>query len=198
MSAAILARLLFMPTATEVGIFAAFEHDVNLGTDDLVQLLDVAQSAEGLRRRGFFYLNGVERMYLPGELQPHGLPLNLSLFSANRFGLDLRSGDFRCGAVKLPVLLADDRSQTAIEVDAHLTHDGYYLATVPVGAGRFAVGVQFGALATGSRSTRPPSTRSPASAPNRRASAGRRSRRRLSMSIWKRRPRASSAAYPAR
>jgi FMN phosphatase YigB (HAD superfamily) len=147
MAAAILARLLFMPTTTEVGIFAAFEHDVNLGTDDMVQLLDVAQSAEGLRRRGFFYLNGAERMYLPGELQPHGLPLNLSFFSANRFGLDLRSGDFRCGTVKLPVILADERSQVAIEVEAHATHDGYYLATVPIGAGRFAAGLQFGALA---------------------------------------------------
>ena len=26
------------------------------------------------------------------------------------------------------------------------THDGYYLATIPVGAGRFAAGIQFGAL----------------------------------------------------
>ena len=146
MAAAILARLLFMPTTTEVGIFAAFEHDVNLGTDDRVQLLDIAQSAEGLRRRGFFYLNGAERMYLPGELQPHGLPLNISLFSTNRFGLDLRGGDFRCGSVRLPVILADDRAQTMIELEAHVTHDGYYLATVPVGAGRFAVGVRFGAL----------------------------------------------------
>jgi hypothetical protein len=85
-------------------------------------------------------------MYLPGELQPHGLPLNLSFFSANRFGLDLRGSDFRCGTVKLPVILADDRAQTVIEVEAHVTHDGYYLATVPVGAGRFAAGIQFGAL----------------------------------------------------
>ena len=147
MAAAILARLLFMPTATEVGIFAAFEHDVNLGTDDMVQLLDIDQSAEGLRRRGFFYLNGAARMYLPGELQPHGMPLNLSYFSTNRFRLDLRGGDFNCATVKLPVILADDASQVAIEVEAHATHDGYYLATVPIGAGRFAAGVQFGALA---------------------------------------------------
>lgn len=146
MAAGCLGRLLFMPSASEVALFEAFEHDVNLGTDDQVQLLDVESSREGLRRRGFFYLNGGERMYLPGELQPHGLPLNLSLFSTNRFGLDLRKGDFRCGAVKLPVLLADDRSQTAIEVEAHVTHDGYYLATIPVGAGRFATGIQFGAL----------------------------------------------------
>jgi hypothetical protein len=146
MAAATLARLLFMPSAAEVRIFENFEHDANLGTDDMIELLDGQEAARGLRRRGLFYLSGVERMYLPGEIQPHGLPLNLSLFSTTRFNLDLRSADFRTGAITLPVIIADDRSQTVIEVEAHATHDGYYLATVPVGAGRFGVGVQFGAV----------------------------------------------------
>src|SRR5690606_27444911 len=87
-----------------------------------------------------------DRMYLPGEIQPHGLPLSLSLFSANRFGLDLRNADFRAASLKLPVMLADARGQAMIEVEAHATHDGYYLATIPVGAGRFAAGISFGAL----------------------------------------------------
>jgi hypothetical protein len=146
MAAAILARLLFMPTAREVEIFEAFEHDVNLGTDDLCQLFDQEEAALGLRRRGFFYLNTTNRVFLPGELQPHGMPLNLSLFSTNRFALDLRSGDFRGAGLKLPVILADNRGQTMIEVDAWPTHDGFYLATIPVGAGRFAAGIQLGAL----------------------------------------------------
>jgi FMN phosphatase YigB (HAD superfamily) len=146
MAAAILARLLFMPTASEVAMFETFEHDINLGTDDLFQLFDQEEATRGLRRRGFFYLNSAERVFLPGELQPHGLPLNLSLFSTNRFALDLRSGDFRGAGLKLPVILADDRGQTIIETDAYPTHDGYYLATVPVGAGRFAAGIQLGAL----------------------------------------------------
>lgn len=141
-----LARLLFMPSADEVALCEAFEHDVNLGTDDRIRMLDVARAGEGLRRRGFFYLHQGERMYLSAELQPHGLPLNLALFGANRFDLDLRNADFRAASVKLPVMLADARGQAAIEVDAHATHDGYYLATIPVGAGRFAAGVHFGAL----------------------------------------------------
>jgi FMN phosphatase YigB (HAD superfamily) len=146
MAAACLARLLFMPTAEEVGIFSAFEHDVNLGTRETVRLLDVDEAADGLRRRGLFYMSGIRRLYLPGELQPHGLPLNLALFSAVRFGLELRATDFQSGALTLPVIVADDRSQTMIEVEAHRTHDGYYLATIPVGTGRYAVGVQFGAI----------------------------------------------------
>lgn len=146
MAGAILARLLFMPTAAEVEIFGRFHHDVNLGTSDLVQMMDVEGSSAGLRRKGLSYLNDTQRIYLPGELQPHGLPLNLALFSVHRFGLDLRSSDFRVGEIKLPVFLADNRGQTAIQAAAHLTHDGYYLATIPVGPGRFAAGIQIGAL----------------------------------------------------
>ena len=141
-----LARLLFLPSAEEVALFEAFEHDVNLGTDDSIRLLDVARAGEGLRQRGFAYLHRGERMYLSGELQPYGLPLSLALFGANRFDLDLRNADFRAASVRLPAMLADARGQAAIEVEAHATHDGYYLATIPVGAGRFAAGVQFGAL----------------------------------------------------
>lgn len=146
MAAGIIGRLLFMPGAEEVALFEAFEHDVNLGTNDMVRMLDVEDSARGLRRRGLFYLNQAERMYLAAEIQPHGLPLNLSLFSANRFGLDLRNADFRASSLTLPVMLADARGQVAIEAQAHATHDGYYLATIPVGEGRFSVGVHFGAL----------------------------------------------------
>lgn len=146
MAAATLARLLFLPIAEEVALFRSFEHDVNLGTDDQVALLDPEGADSGLKRRGFFYLNGAERMYLPGELQPHGLPLNLSLFSANRFGLGLTGGDFRGATLKLPVILADNRDQTATQVEAWQTHGGYYLATIPVGAGRFAAGIQLGAI----------------------------------------------------
>jgi FMN phosphatase YigB (HAD superfamily) len=146
MAAAILARLLFMPSAGEVTLFETFEHDLNLGTDDLFQLFDQEEAGLGLRRRGFFYLNTTNRVFLPGELQPHGLPLNLSLFSSNRFALDLRSGDFRGASLKLPVILADNRGQTMIEAEAWPTHDGYYLAAIPVGAGRFAAGIQIGAL----------------------------------------------------
>lgn len=146
MAAAMLARLLFMPTAAEVALFESFEHDVNLGTDDLFQLFDQEEAALGLRRRGFFYMNAAERVFLPGELQPHGLALNLSLFSTNRFALDLRGSDFRGAGLKLPVILADNRGQTMIEVEAHPTHDGFYLATIPVGAGRFAAGIQLGTL----------------------------------------------------
>lgn len=144
MAAAILGRLLFLPTQSELTVFDAFEHDVNLGTQDMVKLLDVKEAGTALRRRGLAYLNNSMRMYLPGELQPHGLPLNLALLNSVRFGLDLRTSDFDVGGIDVQILIADEKSQAIVGAKAFPTHDGYYQMRIPVGAGRFSVGIQIG------------------------------------------------------
>jgi FMN phosphatase YigB (HAD superfamily) len=146
MAAAILGRLLYLPTETEVEVFSEFRHDINLGSDDMIDMLDIEAATTGLRRKGLSYFNDVARIYTPCELQPHGVHLNLALFSAQLFGLDLRTMDLLGAEISLPVFLADNEGQVAIQAQAHVTHDGYYLATIPVGAGRFAAGVQIGAL----------------------------------------------------
>src|SRR3546814_4024789 len=69
MAAAILARLLFMPIESEVALFERFDQDVNLGTSQMIKLLDTNEAAEGLRRRGLSYVNETGRMYVPGEIQ---------------------------------------------------------------------------------------------------------------------------------
>jgi FMN phosphatase YigB (HAD superfamily) len=147
MAAAILARLLFLPQAEEIALFGTFEHDVNLGTDDLVGLVDDDGAGRGLRRRGLPYLRSVDRMFLPGELQRHGLSLNLSLFAASCFELDLRASDFQVAPLPVPVLLADATRQMTGEFDAHATHDGYHALTIPIGDAQFGVGVQLGQIA---------------------------------------------------
>jgi FMN phosphatase YigB (HAD superfamily) len=146
MAAAILARFLFLPMEQEVAVLAAFDHDVNLGTNDTVKLIDAELSAGELRRRGLPYVQSATRMYLPGELQGHGLELNLSMFSSGRMGLDLRASDFQVGAISVPVIVADATRQQLLNFDAFPTHDGYYALSVPIGAAQFMVGVQLGAL----------------------------------------------------
>jgi FMN phosphatase YigB (HAD superfamily) len=148
MAMAILARLLFLPQAEEIALFGAFEHDVNLGTDDLLELVDDASAGAGLRRRGLPYLRSVARMFLPGELQRHGLPLSLSLFAGNCFELDLRSGDFNVAALPVPVLMVDATRQMTGSFDAYATHEGYHALTIPVGDAQFSVGVQLGLVAS--------------------------------------------------
>jgi FMN phosphatase YigB (HAD superfamily) len=144
---AILARLLFLPQSEEVALLREFDHDINLGTNQTVKLIDGVAADDGLRRRGLPYLSEIERIYLPGELQPHGLALGLSLFAVGRFGFDLRHSDFRVGGIEIPLLIADARGQTATTAQAYPTHDGYYTLAAPAGSGSFAIGVQLGAIA---------------------------------------------------
>jgi FMN phosphatase YigB (HAD superfamily) len=147
MAASVMARFLFMPTAAEVEVLEAFDHDVNLGSDDMVKLVDPELAGSGLRRRGLFYVNQSSRMFLPGELRRHGLPQQLAMFAATRHQFDLRPADFFGDGIQLSALLADAAGQTILPIEAQATHEGYYHATVPVGAGRFAVGLQLGAIA---------------------------------------------------
>jgi FMN phosphatase YigB (HAD superfamily) len=146
MAAATLARFLFLPSNPEIGMLKTFDHDVNLGVGDIRKLVDVDASITGLRQRGLQYLKNSERMYMPGELQPQGIAMNLSFFSINRFALDLRGGDFMTGPIRVPAILTDGKADAVTGYDAVPTHEGYYILTVPIGAGRFSAGIQFGTL----------------------------------------------------
>jgi hypothetical protein len=143
----VLARFLFTPTVKEVEVLEAFDHDVNLGSDDMVKLVDPDSAGTGLRRRGLFYVNQSSRMFLPGELRSHGLSHMLAMFAASRHQFDLRPADFHGESLTVQAFLADASSQAPVQLEAQATHDGYFQVSVPVGAGRFAAGLQLGALA---------------------------------------------------
>ena len=145
-TAAVLGRLMYMPVAEELAVLGQFEHDVNLGVDNTVALFDSEIARKGLRQRGLFYMNGANRMYLPAELQGEGLALKLSLLAHKRFGLGLKYADFIDQTISLPLIVADGREVSTGNVTATPTHDGYYMAPIPVGDCRFSVGVQFGQL----------------------------------------------------
>ena len=147
MVAAALSRFLLMPRSEEVALLHRFDHDVNLGTNELSLLIDPQAAATGLRRRGLNYLSEADRMYLAGEVQCHGLPYSLSLLTSACFGLDLRQADFQTGGIDVPVLLLSSTSDMAMTATAYPTHDGYYLLTIPNKAGDYATGVQIGQIA---------------------------------------------------
>ena len=142
-AAASLARLLFFPTPAEVAALSRFEHDVNLGTSERVELLDPQAAETGLRRNGLFYLDESMRVFLPGELRRGGVTLNLALFATRRFGLELTGADIQGEPILVPVMLADERGQIVVDVPAYPTQDGFYAANIPVGAGKMA-GIQWG------------------------------------------------------
>lgn len=145
-AAAILARFLFLPLEDELATLTAFEHDVNLGGGEMVPLFDRNLATAELRRHGMFYLKDAKRMFLPAELRGQGLPLSLALMAQRRFGLDLRRADFEEPGVSMPIIVADGHAVSVHQVEACRTHDGYLAASIPVGAGRYAIGVQFGRI----------------------------------------------------
>jgi FMN phosphatase YigB (HAD superfamily) len=145
-AASVLARLLFLPLASEVEMLEDFEHDVNMGTGTMVPMMDSQAATDGLRRRGMFYIKDASRIYLPGELQPHGMPVNLATFASRRFSLDLRKADFNVGGIKLPVTLFDGQGNTTQSIEAYPTAEGYYQALIPIGASRYTVGLRLGAM----------------------------------------------------
>lgn len=145
-AAALLARFLFLPMESELEALAAFEHDVNLGGAEMVPLFDRTLASAELQRHGMYYLKDAKRMFLPAELRGHGLPLSLALMAQRRFALDLRRADFDDPGIRLPIIVADGHEVSVHEIEASRTHDGYFAASVPIGAGRYAIGVQFGQL----------------------------------------------------
>ncbi len=139
-----LGRLLFLPSPDELALFSGFEHDVNMGVLDKVTLFDPHAAHDGLLKRGLFYTNDNPRQYLPAEIRGQGMPLSLSLLTLRRFALGLTHDDFRLDHTTLPVMVADGSHVTRAEIDAYPTHDGWYMAAVPMGAARYAIGLQLG------------------------------------------------------
>jgi len=145
-AAAVLARLMFLPMPDELAVLEQFQHDVNLGGGDVVPLFDRAIAQRGLRQRGLFYMRGSERMYLPAELHGEGLAVKLTLLAHKRFGLALKYADFIDRTITLPVLIADGRTVDTATITATPTHDGYFVAPIPISDCRYAIGLQFGQL----------------------------------------------------
>ncbi len=143
-AAAALARLMFFPRAPELAVIAQFEHDVNLGTDGTVKLFDPQIADAGMKQRGLFYMKNTDRMYLPAELNGQGLPTSLAMIALKRFNLGFNHGDFCDRRLGLPLLIADGRDVVQENVAATPTHDGWFNAAIPIGNGRFTIGVQFG------------------------------------------------------
>ncbi|MEG3175092.1 HAD family hydrolase [Sphingomonas sp. RB3P16] len=145
-AAAVLARLMYLPMPDELAVLEQFQHDVNLGVGDTVPLFDPTIARRGLRQRGLFYMRGAERMYLPAELHGEGLAVRLTLLAHKRFGLALKYADFVDKTITLPVLIADGRKVDTATITATPTHDGYFIAPIPIDDCRFAIGLQFGRL----------------------------------------------------
>ena len=146
-AAAAMTRLMYLPLPHEVAAIGAFQHDVNLGTDEMLDLFDPAEARRGLRQKGIFYQKGTRRMFLPAELANEGMPLRLANLAANRFAAPLSFADMVSGGGEVPVILAKPTGEICAMCPARPTHDGFRALCIPMGAERHPVAVQLGAVA---------------------------------------------------
>ncbi len=143
---ATLTRFMFLPDAKELAVLKSFEHDVNLGSERTVALFDPAHAHEGLRRRGLFYMKGSERMFLPAELEAEDIHTRLSLLVQKRFGLGLSYTDGASHAITIPAIYLGETGNSKTEIEAQPTHEGYYVARLPLASGAKAVALMVGSV----------------------------------------------------
>jgi FMN phosphatase YigB (HAD superfamily) len=146
-AAAGLTRLMYLPMPDEIATIAAFQHDVNLGTDELLDLFDAGAARRGLRQKGLFYQKGTRRMYLPAELANAGMPLRLANFAATRFAAPLTFADMVSGGELVPVIMVGPTGDTQRMCPARPTHDGFRALCIPLGTDRHPVAVLIGQVA---------------------------------------------------
>jgi len=143
-AASALMRLMFLPLPEELEILGSFEHDFNFGAEHMVALFDNDSARDGLRRRGLFYLKGVERMYLPAELAAEPIEARLSLLVQTVKRLGLTYADTMGAALELEAIHFDSSQSRTQRVAANTTYEGYYVIRLPMPARGQGWAIKFG------------------------------------------------------
>ena len=142
----VLGRFMFLPQPGELAVLWNFEHDVNLGSERMVALFDEAHAGEAMKRRGLFYMKGSSRMFLPAELAQEDINTRLSLLTQKRFGLGFSYEDTASRTLSLPAIYLGKQNEAHSVVEAQPTHDGYYVARLPLVADAQGIALQLGSV----------------------------------------------------
>jgi FMN phosphatase YigB (HAD superfamily) len=151
-TAAILGRLLLLPTDDELFLLGPMQHDVNLGTRALLPVLD-GDFVAGLQvARDFMSACtvGGPPMWLAGSFSAMSPVHNFLylLFGANRLPSDI-FGDVKCGQIEVG-LFSDDGSSSLAQVTCFRTGFGEIRVRIPItrGSGIRTIVVPIARLAT--------------------------------------------------
>ena len=85
-----------------------------------------------MRRRGLFYMKGSSRMFLPADLADEDMSTRLSLLVQKRFNIGLTYADTASRTLNLTAFHITDTDTASLTVSAHFTHNGYYVARLPI------------------------------------------------------------------
>ncbi len=144
-AAQVLTRFMFLPAPHELTVLKSFEHDVNLGSTRMVALFDPDDATTQMKRRGLFYMKGSSRMFLPADLAAEDMNTRLSLLVQQRFGIAMTYDDCSPRTLEISAFHVDAAGNAATTIAARPTHDGYYVARIPLGPKGGGVALQIGA-----------------------------------------------------
>lgn len=144
-----LGRLLFLPTSIEMQYLKSFQFDLNLGTQDILQVFDQAEGLASLHKRGLFFSfmeknSKTIRTNYPAELRAAGIELVLALLAHHRFGFELNVKDLSLQREPINVIITKGTEHSIAAIEALPTYEGYYSLTLPIGNGGFQLGILFG------------------------------------------------------
>lgn len=130
-----LARLLYLPSKLENDYFSEFKHDVNLGTTDMIALLNPEKSLNDLKRRGWLHSLKVpakeSRMNYPAEWRSISLELAILLMTQYRHDFKVTPTDLSHRQLSIPVIIRVNNENTVMTLNADATFDGYYALIIP-------------------------------------------------------------------
>lgn len=132
-----LGRSIFFPTEKEINYLESFQFDLNLGTQDVLNIFNQAEGLSSLKKRGLFFSfmeknQKTMRTNYPAELRAAGMELVLTVLAQHRFGLDIGLKDMSLRRDVLNVSSGNATEKVTLPIEALLTYDGYYSLTVPL------------------------------------------------------------------
>lgn len=144
-----LVRLLYMPTKLENDYFGKFNHDVNMGADDLIPLIDTKKSLHDLKKRGWLHSLKMQsneaRMNYPSEWRSISLELSLLLMAQHRYDFKVTPSDLTHRELNIPVIYRINEENHTVDLPATATFDGYYSLIIPITVPT-DIGIPFGFL----------------------------------------------------
>lgn len=145
-----LSRLLFLPTKSEIDYLSEFHFDFNMGSEDVISLMNTKTGIESLCKRGWLYsakeCSDKMRTNFSAEWRAAGVELALTLMMQHRYHLEFAMNDISHRRETLAVTVFQSGVKSSLTIDAIPTYDGYYALIIPVVHSNAVIGIHYGAL----------------------------------------------------
>lgn len=141
---ALIARFLFLPSCREIPAFDNAVHDVNLGTDQTVGIINSSLTNKIVRKRGLLGLVQANRQGVFWELRSRDIDETLHYLSVVRFGVEMAANDYKGNEIGAMIYGIND---IFIEqLPTYRTGDGFLRVLVPVYEKVQAIGLMLAPL----------------------------------------------------